>query len=109
MLRGLSLVKTFGSRSRASLFSVTSRDHRFELAKMHLHPGNEPAYPATCRPVVQPPRTLPNEVPGHPNKCARYRGGGPMPNFRLAVTLATCLALPLALAACSLVPSGSHA
>src|SRR5256885_10066797 len=32
-----------------------------------------------------------------------------MPNFRLAVTLTTCLALPLALAACSLVLSGAHA
>src|SRR5438309_2026397 len=32
-----------------------------------------------------------------------------MPNFRLAVTLTTCLTLPLALAACSLVPSGAHA
>ena len=32
-----------------------------------------------------------------------------MPIFRLAVTLMTCLALPLALAACSLVPSGAHA
>ena len=32
-----------------------------------------------------------------------------MPNFRLAVTAATCLTLPLALAACSLVPSGAHA
>ena len=32
-----------------------------------------------------------------------------MPKFRLAVTLATCLALPLALGACSLIPSGGHA
>src|SRR3989454_10793817 len=32
-----------------------------------------------------------------------------MPNFRLAVAAATCLTLPLALAACSLVPSGAHA
>src|SRR5437870_11346322 len=32
-----------------------------------------------------------------------------MPKFRLAVTLATCLALPLALGACSLIPAGGHA
>src|SRR5207237_6790575 len=54
-------------------------------------------------------RALPNEVPGHPNKCARYRGGGSMPNFRRAGRAATCLTLPLALAAGSLVPSGAHA
>src|SRR5947208_6699307 len=142
MLRGVSLVKTFGSRSSASLFSVTSRDHRLEVATFHLHPRNEAAEPATCNefattaakgaysgwpkgpksrssaaPMRRPTttsvhrslRALPNEVPGHPNKCARYRGGGSMPNFRLAVTAATCLTLPLALAACSLVPSGAHA
>src|SRR5436853_2736772 len=48
MLRGVSLVKTFGSRSSASLFSVTSRDHRLEVATFHLHPRNEAAEPATC-------------------------------------------------------------
>src|SRR5438094_7480232 len=48
MLRGVSLVNTFGSRSSASLFSVTSRDHRLEVATFHLHPRNEAAEPATC-------------------------------------------------------------
>src|SRR5438067_7262807 len=109
MLRGLSLVKTFGSRSRASLFSVTSRDHRFEVGKSTSTPGTSLLITLLTAPVQQRLRALPNEVPGHPNKCARYRGGGSMPNFRLAVTAATCLTLPLALAACSLVPSGAHA
>src|SRR5207237_8539400 len=47
-LGGVSLVKTVGSRSSASLFSVTSRDHRLEVATFHLHPRNEAAEPATC-------------------------------------------------------------
>src|SRR2546429_7961417 len=109
MLRGVRLVKTFGSRSRASLFWVTSRAHRF-ASKFHLHGRERPRRAAYSGPryIGAAGRFLLRCSGGRTNVPA-YLGGGSMRTRPGALILAACLVLPLASAACSLVPEGGHA
>src|SRR5436190_21134499 len=110
MLRGVCLVKTFGSRSRASLFWVTSRDHRFESAKFHLHGRERPRRAAYSGPrYIGPAGRFLLRCSGARTNVPAYLGGGSMPTRPGALILAACLVLPLASAACSLIPSGGHA
>src|SRR2546430_4673527 len=110
MLRGVCLVKTFGSRSRASLFWVTSRDHRFESARFHLHGRERPRRAAYSGPrYIGPAGRFLLRCSGARTNVPAYLGGGSMPTRPGALILAACLVLPLASAACSLVPAGGHA
>src|SRR2546430_643304 len=110
MLRGVCLVKTFGSRSRASLFWVTSRDHRFESARFHLHGRERPRRAAYSGPrYIGPAGRFLLRCSGARTNVPAYLGGGSMPTRPGALILAACLMLPLASAACSLVPAGGHA
>src|SRR5438876_1057395 len=80
MLLGVCLVKTFGSRSRASLFWVTSRDHRFESAKFHLHGRERPRRAAYSGPrYIGPAGRFLLRCSGARTNVPAYLGGGSMP------------------------------